>query len=212
MTKFELHGLYAITDSVLMPEDNTLLGRIEAALRGGTRIVQYRDKSDDSAKRLRQAQALVDLCQQFHVPLVINDDANLAKASGAAGVHLGQSDGLISEARMLLGDSAIIGTTCHANLKYAITAQQAGADYIAYGAFYASKTKPNATPAPLSLLGESKAQIKLPTVAIGGITVDNAAQTLTAGADMLAVVHALLAADDVEQQARRFSQLFPTVS
>ncbi len=212
MTKFELHGLYAITDSVLMPEDNELLSRIEAALRGGTRIVQYRDKSDDSAKRLRQAQALVDLCQQFNVPLVINDDAHLAKASGAAGVHLGQSDGLISEARALLGDGAIIGTTCHANLEYAITAQQAGADYIAYGAFYASKTKPNATPAPLSLLGESKAQIKLPTVAIGGITVDNAAQTLTAGADMLAVVHALLAADDVEQQARRFSQLFPTVS
>ncbi|MBE9399290.1 thiamine phosphate synthase [Pontibacterium sp. N1Y112] len=212
MTKFELHGLYAITDSVLMPEDNELLSRIEAALRGGTRIVQYRDKSDDSIKRLRQARALVDLCQQFHVPLVINDDANLAKASGAAGVHLGQSDGLISEARALLGNSAIIGTTCHANLEYAITAQQAGADYIAYGAFYASRTKPNATPAPLSLLGESKAQIKLPTVAIGGITVDNAAQTLTAGADMLAVVHALLAADDVEQQARRFSQLFPTVS
>ena len=212
MTKFELHGLYAITDSVLMPEDNELLSRIEAALRGGTRIVQYRDKSDDSAKRLRQARALVDLCQQFHVPLVINDDANLAKASGAAGVHLGQSDGLISEARALLGDGAIIGTTCHANLEYAITAQQAGADYIAYGALYASKTKPDATPAPLSLLGESKTLIKLPTVAIGGITVDNAAQTLTAGADMLAVVHALLAADDVEQQARRFSQLFPTVS
>lgn len=212
MTKFELHGLYAITDSVLMPEDNELLSRIEAALRGGTRIVQYRDKSDDSTKRLHQARALVDLCQQFHVPLVINDDAHLAKTSGAAGVHLGQSDGLISEARALLGDGAIIGTTCHANLEYAITAQQAGADYIAYGAFYASKTKPNATPAPLSLLGESKAQITLPTVAIGGITVDNAAQTLTAGADMLAVVHALLAADDIEQQARRFSQLFPTVS
>ena len=212
MTKFELHGLYAITDSVLMPEDNELLSRSEAALRGGTRIVQYRDKSGDSTKRLRQARALVDLCQQFHVPLVINDDANLAKASGAAGVHLGQSDGLISEARALLGDGAIIGTTCHANLEYAITAQQAGADYIAYGAFYASKTKPDATPAPLSLLGESKTLIKLPTVAIGGITVDNAAQTLTAGADMLAVVHALLAADDVEQQARRFSQLFPTVS
>ena len=208
MSKYALEGLYAITDSVLMPNDNELLDRIEAALRGGTRIVQYRDKSDDSTKRLRQAKALIDLCNQFDVPLLINDDAHLAKTSGAAGVHLGQSDGLLTEARELLGQDAIIGITCHDSLAFALEGQKAGADYVAYGAFYASKTKPNASPAPLSLLAESKTQIKLPTVAIGGITVDNAAQTLAAGADMLAVVHSLLAAEDVEQQARRFSQLF----
>jgi len=212
MTKFALEGLYAITDSVLMPNDNELLSRIEAALRGGTRIVQYRDKSDDAEKRLRQARALIDLCNQFDVPLLINDDSQLAKASGAAGVHLGQSDGLLTEARDLLGRDAIIGVTCHDSLNFAREGQQAGADYVAYGAFYASKTKPNASPAPLSLLAESKTQIKLPTVAIGGITVDNAAQTLAAGADMLAVVHSLLAAEDVEQQARRFSQLFSSDS
>lgn len=212
MSKYALEGLYAITDSVLMPDDNELLGRIEAALRGGTRIVQYRDKSDDGEKRLRQARALIDLCNQFNVPLLINDDAQLAKASGAAGVHLGQSDGLLSAARDLLGQNAIIGITCHASLDFALEGQKASADYVAYGAFYASKTKPNASPAPLSLLAESKAQIQLPTVAIGGITVDNAAQTLAAGADMLAVVHSLLAAEDVEQQARRFSQLFSSDS
>lgn len=212
MTKFALEGLYAITDSVLMPNDNELLGRIEAALRGGTRIVQYRDKSDDAAKRLRQAKALIDLCNQFDVPLLINDDTQLAKTAGAAGVHLGQSDGLLTEARDLLGQDAIIGITCHDSLNFALEGQKAGADYVAYGAFYTSKTKPNASPAPLSLLAESKTQITLPTVAIGGITVDNAAQTLAAGADMLAVVHSLLAAEDVEQQARRFSQLFSSDS
>jgi len=212
MSKVDLQGLYAITDSVLMPTDQDLLSRVEAALKGGTRIVQYRDKSDDANKRLRQAKALVDLCQQFQVPLIINDDAKLAKDAGAAGVHLGQSDGLLAEARILLGPDAIIGITCHDSLAFAREGQRAGADYIAYGAFYASKTKPNASPAPLSLLAESKAQIKLPTVAIGGITVDNAAQTLAAGADMLAVVHSLLAADDVELQARRFSQLFSSDS
>ncbi|MDI3325884.1 thiamine phosphate synthase [Pontibacterium granulatum] len=212
MSNFTLEGLYAITDSVLMPNDNELLGRIEAALRGGTRIVQYRDKSDDAEKRLRQAKALIDLCNQFDVPLLINDDAQLAKMSDAAGVHLGQSDGLLTAARDLLGRDAIIGITCHDSLAFALAGQHAGADYVAYGAFYASKTKPNASPAPLSLLAESKAQIKLPTVAIGGITVDNAAQTLAAGADMLAVVHSLLAAEDVEQQARRFSQLFSSDS
>lgn len=212
MSNYALEGLYAITDSVLMPDDNELLSRIEAALHGGTRIVQYRDKSDDANKRLRQAKALIDLCAQFDVPLIINDDAQLAKDSGAAGVHLGQGDGQVDAARTLLGNNAIIGVTCHDSQELGLTAQQQGANYIAYGAFYASKTKPNAIPAPLNLLGRSKAQINLPTVAIGGITVDNAAQTLAAGADMLAVVHALLAAEDVEQQARRFSQLFSSDS
>ncbi|MGB0467362.1 MAG: thiamine phosphate synthase [Pontibacterium sp.] len=208
MSDYPLEGLYAITDSQLMPDDQSLLEKMEQTLQGGTRIVQYRDKSTDNHKRLRQASALNDLCKHYQVPLLINDDALLAKTSGAAGVHLGQSDGLVAGARELLGKHAIIGVTCHDNLNYGLIAEAAGADYIAYGAFYTSKTKPDARPAPLLLLGESKSRIKLPTVAIGGITVDNAAQTLSAGADMLAVVHSLLAAEQIEQQARRFSQLF----
>lgn len=210
MSRFPLRGLYAITDSLLMPDDASLLSKIEQALRGGTRIVQYRDKSDDHSKRLRQARALKALCQQYNVPLIINDDVALAEACGADGVHLGRSDGQIEAARTRLGPDAIIGATCHDSLQFATEAIAAGADYIAYGAFFASKTKPGATPAPLALLNLSRTQIQRPTVAIGGITVDNAAQTLAAGADMVAVIHALLAADDIEAQARRFSQLFST--
>ena len=206
----KLRGLYAVTDSQLLA--GRFLAYVEAALDGGVTLLQYRDKSGDETRRLREASELLKLCERYKTRLIINDDAKLAKDAGAAGVHLGQSDGLLAEARILLGPDAIIGITCHDSLAFAREGQRAGADYIDYGAFYASKTKPNASPAPLSLLAESKAQIKLPTVAIGGITVDNAAQTLAAGADMLAVVHSLLAADDVELQASRFSQLFSSDS
>lgn len=208
MSRFNLRGLYAITDSTLMADDAPLLTSVEQALQGGAAIVQYRDKSDDAERRLRQASALNQLCQQFDVPLLINDDIQLAIDCGAAGVHLGQSDGNHAAAREKLGADAIIGITCHDSLALAEQAKNDGADYIAFGAFFPSKTKPNAKPAPLEILAQARSRFALPIVAIGGISVDNAGQIIEAGADMTAVVQALFAADDITTRARQFKNQF----
>ena len=202
-----LQGLYAITDAKLTPDD-TLLLQVEQALRGGAAIVQYRDKSSDAGKRLRQARELTALCHRFGVPLVINDDPQLALACGADGVHLGQSDTGLQRAREMLGNDAIIGITCHDSLTLAQQAQNDGADYVAFGAFFPSSTKPDAKPAPLSLLAEAKQKLPLPVVAIGGISIDNAPELITQGADMVAVVGELFAHKDTQARAQRFSALF----
>jgi thiamine-phosphate pyrophosphorylase len=208
MTAYSLHGLYAITDSTLMPDDSTLLSQVLAALEGGASIVQYRDKSDDSAKRLRQATLLRELCDEFERPLLINDDLPLALACKAQGVHLGQTDGSVAAARAQLGPDAIIGVTCHDSLALALEARAEGADYVAFGAFFASSTKPDARPAPLALLPQAAQELGLPVVAIGGISMDNARQVIEAGASMVAVIHALFAAADIRRQAQLFSQQF----
>ena len=203
-----LHGLYAITDNRLMPDDQTLLAHVHAAILGGARVIQYRDKTTDIEKRYRQACLLNELCRTHQRTFVINDDVQLARRCEAHGVHIGQKDSAIQIAREALGKSAIIGVTCHNQLSLASNAALAGADYVAFGAFYPSKTKPDAKPAPLSLLTEAKSILSCPIVAIGGITVDNASQTITAGADMIAVVHSLFAAESITQQAEAFAQAF----
>lgn len=203
-----LQGLYGLTDAQLMPSDQMMLEQVEAALRGGMRLLQYRDKSADGEKRLRQAKALLTLCRQYDCPLLINDDVELAWASGADGVHLGQGDGSVAAARERLGPTALIGQTCHDRIELAQRAVAQGADHVAFGAFFRSQTKPDAKPAPLSLLQMAKAQLDVPVVAIGGISVDNAHQVIEAGADLIAVVHALFAADDIQRQANRFAQQF----
>lgn len=203
-----LSGLYAITDSKLMPDDQQLQAKVKAALEGGATVVQYRDKTTDAKKRLEQASQLVELCHRYNALLIINDDSQLAADCNADGVHLGQSDGNVAEARNLLGDKAVIGVTCHDDLSLAQHAAEQGANYIAFGAFFPSKTKPNARPAPLELLQQAKQQFALPIVAIGGISIDNATQVIEAGADMIAVVHALFGNDDIKLQAEAFAQNF----
>lgn len=203
-----LRGLYAITDSALLA-DGRLLPYCEAALRGGAKILQYRDKSTDTARRLTEAKALQLLCQEYDARLVINDDLNLAVELGAD-LHLGQEDGSLLKARQQLDDTAIIGATCHARLDLAQQAIEQHADYIAFGRFYSSQTKPGEVLATHSLLKQAQ-QLQRPIVAIGGITLDNAAPLIQHGADMLAVIHGLFAADSaavVEQRARAFSALF----
>jgi len=205
-----IHNLYAITDSQLMPGER-LFSAIEAALKGGCKFVQYRDKSQDTEKRFNEATKLLALCNHYQANLIINDDVQLAHQIHAQGVHLGQDDGEVQTARLLLGDSAIIGVTCHDSLALAEKAVTDGATYIAFGRFFASKTKPHARPAPLSLLTEARE--KFPTrfiVAIGGITTENAGSILKAGADMIAVCHSLFAADDIEAKARSFCIVSPT--
>lgn len=204
----KLRGLYAITDSELLK--GKLLPYVEAALRGGATLLQYRDKSSDDARRLREAEALRELCNRYGATLIINDDAELAARLGV-GLHLGQTDGSLSVARALLGRKAIIGGTCHAQLELADAAAKEGASYVAFGRFFNSNTKPGAPAATVELLEAARARINLPIVAIGGVTLDNAPALIERGASMVAVIHGLFGADsaaEVERRARAFSDLF----
>ncbi|MFA7095023.1 MAG: thiamine phosphate synthase [Gammaproteobacteria bacterium] len=206
MSRFHLHGLYAITNEA--PDACELSDRVARALRGGARAIQYRDKSGDAARRLQEAEALRALCRAYNVPLIVNDDVELARAVGADGVHLGKDDASIAEARTALGAGAIIGVSCYNSLERALQADAAGADYVAFGSFFPSSTKPAAVRASLELLGTARAQIRLPIVAIGGITPENGAQLVAAGADMLAVIQGVFGAPDPEAAARRYAALF----
>lgn len=204
-----LRGLYAITDSQLLA-DGKLLPYVEAALKGGTRLLQYRDKSTDAARRLAEAQALHALCERYGAELLINDDCELAARLGV-GLHLGQEDGSLPAARARLGQHAIIGATCHASLDLAAQASTDGASYLAFGRFFNSNTKPGAPAANVELLDSAQQRFALPIVAIGGVTLDTAPALTARGASMIAVIHALFAADSaavVEQRARAFNELF----
>jgi len=203
-------GVYAITPDTADTEH--LLTQVEYALAGGIAAVQYRDKSGDVARRHAQASELVALCRQYGVPLIVNDDLRLADLVDADGVHLGRDDGSLTEARIILGPEKFIGASCYQSLDLARAAQAAGADYVAFGSFFASPTKPAAPRAALELLREATAAIHVPLVAIGGITLANAAQLIDAGADAIAVLSALFDAPDIRAAARDFNQLFATES
>jgi thiamine-phosphate pyrophosphorylase len=203
-------GVYAITPDCA--DTARLLADVEAALRGGVAAVQYRDKSDDVARRHEQASELGTLCRQFNVPLIVNDDLRLADLCDADGVHLGRDDGSLREARIILGSKKFIGASCYQSVELARTAAAAGADYVAFGSFFASPTKPDAPRAPLALLREAAQALTVPIVAIGGITLVNAPQLLDAGADCVAVLSALFDAPDVGAAARDLNQLFETES
>ncbi|MEW6611617.1 MAG: thiamine phosphate synthase [Pseudomonadota bacterium] len=202
-----IRGLYAITDAALMPPP-AFAARAEAALRGGAQVLQYRDKSNDHDRRGREAVGLLSLCRQYGATLVINDDVHLARNIGAPAVHIGQGDTSVQEARALLGPEIIIGVTCHNSLELAIAAQLAGADYVAFGAFHPSPSKPDTVLATPDLLRAAKKQLSLPVVAIGGITPQTGSFLLRAGADALAVISGVFAAPDVEAAARRYARLF----
>jgi thiamine-phosphate pyrophosphorylase len=205
-------GLYAITDSALLA-DGRLLPYVEAALEGGARLLQYREKSRDQARRFDEASALRELCQRYDAELIINDDLELAAQLGV-GLHLGQEDGSLAEARARLGAGVHLGASCYASLAFAEAALAAGASHPAFGRFYPSLTKPGEAKATPALLSEARARFAAPLVAIGGITLDNARPLVEHGADWLAVINALFAADsaaEVERRAGAFCSLFPTL-
>lgn len=199
-------GIYAITPETADTE--RLLAQVEAALLGGVAAVQYRDKSGDVARRHEQVSELVALCRRFGAPLIVNDDLRLADLCDADGVHLGRDDGSLREARIILGTGKFIGASCYQSLELAQAAQAAGADYVAFGSFFASPTKPAAARASLDLLRAAAPAIHVPLVAIGGITFANAAELLDAGADSLAVLSALFDTPDIRASAHALNQLF----
>lgn len=206
--KLAIKGLYAITPETA--DTAQLLDKTRAALAGGAQLVQYRSKSADVALKHEQATELLELCRDFQVPLIINDDVRLAALIGADGVHLGEDDARLIEARINLGPDRIIGVSCYQDLARALRFEAEGADYVAFGSFYPSPTKPGARPCPLRLLAEAKAKLHLPVVAIGGITLDNARPLIEAGADAVAVISALFDAPDVKACAQAFASLFTT--
>jgi len=202
-----LRGLYAITDPSLCP-DATLTGQVEQALAGGCRVVQFRDKRADRRLRRELACRLLESCRSYRALLIINDDVQLAREIGAHGVHLGRDDPDPESARGQLGDQAIIGVSCYNRLALAQEAERRGADYVAFGRFFPSRTKPEAVQAEADLLRRAHALIDLPLVAIGGITPENGAPLIAAGADMLAVIHGVFGQPDITAASRRLSDLF----
>ena len=197
-----IKGLYAITPD--MADTDLLLKKVESALQGGIDILQYRNKAANHKLQTQQARAILPLCRQYNVPLIINDSVKLCLTLDADGVHLGAEDGNLAEVRKRIGRDKVLGASCYNRFDLALSAQQAGASYVAFGACFTSKTKPNAPVANLNLFKRTKVELNIPTVAIGGITLKNAAQVIQAGADAIAVINAIFNADDIKLTTENF--------
>ena len=201
-----ISGLYAVTPD--LADTALLLTQTAAALAGGVKLVQYRNKTAGKNLRCEQAAALRELCRRHNAALIINDHVELACEIDADGVHVGADDASVAAARARLGSGKIIGASCYKDLQLGLAAAAQGADYVAFGSFYASAVKPGAARAPLSILQAARQQVALPVVAIGGITLNNAGELIRAGASAVAVISALFAAPDIEAAARSFHRLF----
>ena len=202
--RFPARGLYAITQTDHKSAD-LIINEVIAAIKGGAVVVQYRDKNPSDAIYL--ASELLKVCHRSNVPLLINDDVELAANIGADGVHIGKEDGAIAKARSRLGKKAIIGVSCYNFVDQAVDAERQGATYVAFGRFFPSTSKPLAAPAQLETLRQARLKVSVPIVAIGGILPDNGGQLLTAGADLLAVIGGLFE-NDPEQSALAYQTLF----
>jgi thiamine-phosphate pyrophosphorylase len=201
-----LRGLYAITPDTA--DCDWLEQRVEQVLRGGARAVQYRSKLTDVAVRHEQARRLRRVCRAHGTLFIVNDDVDLALEIGADGVHLGRDDAPIAQARSRLPAGALIGASCYDQIERAQDAVRAGADYLAFGSFFASSVKPGAVRPSLDLLREARKRFDVALVAIGGITADNALAAIHAGADALAVITALFCVPETLAAARAFAALF----
>ncbi|MEF2247560.1 thiamine phosphate synthase [Paenibacillus sp. IITD108] len=198
--------LYAITSGEAHKDGRTMLQVMEQAIKGGADIVQLRNKSGDKELILQQAKALRTLTRSYRVPFIVNDDPHMAKLAEADGVHLGQEDMPIDQARVLLGSDAIVGISTH-SLQQALAAEQAGADYIGVGPVFETPTKPGRPAVSTRLIEEVASSIRIPFVAIGGITLANAAEVLAAGAARLCAVRAITDSAEPEQACRRLCEL-----
>lgn len=201
---FPASGLYAITQTENKSCEQ-VIAEVAAAIKGGAVVIQYRDKNPINAVYL--ATELLNLCRSQNVPLIINDDVELAKKISADGVHLGKQDGDIQQAKQRLGANAIIGVSCYNDVNLAISAQQQGVSYVAFGRFFPSNSKPLAAPAQIETLQQAKKLLQIPIVAIGGILPENGRQLLNAGADLLAVIGGVFD-KEVETSARAYQALF----
>lgn len=205
--QFKIAGLYAITpDSV---DTDLLCQMVEASILGGARVVQYRNKVADQKLRIQQSLALLEVCRKHQIPFIINDHVKLCLEINADGVHIGGDDGDIAAIKQIIGEDKILGVSCYGEFARAEAAEKAGADYVAFGACFPSSTKPNAPRAELTLFTQAK-KLNLPSVAIGGITLENAASVAEAGADAIAVIGELFKQehDKIRATAQQFSSIF----
>jgi thiamine-phosphate pyrophosphorylase len=203
---FIIRGLYAITpDSADL---NTLIQKTQWAIEGGAFMVQYRSKIQDCDVKMQQCAAILHLCREYDIPCIVNDDVDMCRILEADGVHLGEKDDNIAEVRHILGDDAIIGSSCYDQLNRAKSAQKEGASYVAFGAMFPTSTKPNAPRATLALLKEAKREIEIPIVAIGGITVNNAHDVIKTGINAIAVINSLYEAKSIKETAETFAKMF----
>lgn len=201
-----ISGLYAITTDIASTARLEVM--TQQALSGGAQLVQYRNKTANSQLRREQAQALNDLCRQYDVPLIINDYVELAVEVDADGVHLGGHDVSVVAARSVLGQEKIIGASCYNQLDLALAAESQSADYVAFGAFFRSTTKPEAVVASIDLLRLAKEALSIPVVSIGGISAANATILVDQGCDAIAVSSALFGSQDIQLSSKAFSVLF----
>ncbi len=206
---YSIHGLYAITPDIA--DTDLLLAKVEAALQGGINMLQYRNKTANHKLQTQQARKLLAMCRHYNVPLIINDSVKLCLTLDADGVHLGVDDGNLADVRARLGSGKILGASCYNRFDLALQAQKAGASYVAFGACFSSSTKPNAPVAGLDLFTRAKTDLAVPCVAIGGITLENAAKLIESGADAIAVISALFNAVDIAKTSQQFTQMFQAV-
>ena len=202
-----MRGLYVVTDaSITDPE--LLYRQVDEAVAGGSRLVQFRHKTTDPGLYLALAEAVLEACRRNFTPCLINDQVSIAKVLAADGAHLGQGDGSLLDARQSLGPHAVLGRTCHGSQEFMEQAVADGASYCAFGRLFDSDTKPQASGLSLHQLKDLVSQCAIPTVAIGGITLDNGRQILDTGVAMLAVSGAVFRAKEIGEAARRLSELF----
>ncbi|WP_132260203.1 thiamine phosphate synthase [Paucimonas lemoignei] len=203
-----MKGLYIVTPD--WDDTQKLLEITELALKGGAAIVQYRHKTANAGLRREQAECLLALCRSYGKPFIVNDYVDLCMAIDADGVHVGGTDAAVAEVRAAVGPDKIVGSSCYGDLELARKAHAAGASYVAFGGFYASRVKKYPVTTPLSIIADSHAAVPLPVTVIGGMTVDNAAPLVAAGADMVAAISSVYLAADPQAMARRFADLFST--
>ena len=201
-----INGLYAITPELENTGD--LLDKTRQVLEGGAQLVQYRNKSANRILLREQAGLLLQLCREYTVPLIINDYLDLTIEIGADGLHVGQHDAAIAKARNQLGDNKIIGASCYNNLGLALQAEKEGVDYVAFGAFFPSLTKPNTVSVTMNLIGEAKNKITVPIVGIGGIRLTNAKKVIQSGCIAIAVCNDLFQSGNIKAKATQYAQLF----
>ncbi len=203
---FIIKGLYAITPD--MADSNSILQKTQLAIEGGAFMVQYRSKIQNRDVKMQQCAAILRLCREYKIPCVVNDDVDMCRVLEADGVHLGENDDNIVEVRRILGEDAIIGSSCYDQLNRAKLAQKEGASYVAFGAMFETSTKPIAPRATLELLREAKSQIQIPIVAIGGITMNNAHDVIETGIDAIAVINSLYESNSIKETAETLSSMF----
>lgn len=203
-----LRGLYAITDTHLIPRDR-FVATVEAAVRGGATMVQLREKETPREEIVRLGRAVLEVTRHYGALLIVNDHPTIAKEIGADGVHVGREDPPVAETRALLGPGVIIGASCYGDVERAVVAERDGADYVAFGTPFPSPTKPGkGTDNTLEIFQAAKRRVHVPVFAIGGITLANAQQIIDAGADGVAIVSGVFGGPDVEAAARALTQLF----